>query len=93
MATASQSMPIHTDHEPGNAEERVLTVFKREIEEYDQARMSPQLIRRRLEERDVDVTKQNVNYALQQLTAAGWVQKIADGLYEFVEDPRQVSES
>ena len=34
------------------------------------------------------LNKQQVNYALNQLTAAGWVKKITEGLYELVADPR-----
>jgi len=33
--------------------------------------------------------KQNVNYALNQLTTAGWVAKLSQGVYEYVDDPRQ----
>lgn len=80
---------VNEDHDPGSAEERVLQAFKREREETGQRRMTPGLIRKRLASMDRDDSKQNVNYALRQLKAAGWVEKIADGLYEFVDDPRE----
>jgi len=67
-------------------------VFKHERETAGESRMTPQLIRTRATEikaEDEDeFSKQYVNYALSQLTAAGWLKKIADGLYEFQVDPR-----
>ena len=81
-------MTVNEDHQPGDAEERVLDVMKHDVETYGESRMTPGLIRERLEEIDNRTSKQNVNYALGQLTAAGWVRKISDGLYEFVDDPR-----
>lgn len=82
-------MTVNEDHAPGNAEERVLRAFVREREEYGESRMNPALIRRRLDEAGDGTSKQNVNYALRQLTAAGWVRKLEQGLYEFVDDPRE----
>lgn len=78
-------MTVNEDHEPSDAQDRVLVVFKQEIEDHGESRMTPQLIRERMAK---EPSKQYVNYALSQLTAAGWVRKIVDGLYEFVEDPR-----
>ena len=88
MATALHTATVNEDHTPGDAEERVLRAFKHDVETFGESRMSPGLIRARLEVVGEEATKQNVNYALRQLTAAGWVRKIADGLYEFVDDPR-----
>jgi len=81
-------MTVNEDHQPGDAEDRVLDAMKHDVETYGESRMTPGLIRERLEEIDNRTSKQNVNYALGQLTAAGWVRKISDGLYEFVDDPR-----
>lgn len=89
MHAALQTVTVNEDHTPGDAEERVLHAFKHDREEYGENRMSPGLIRTRLNELNETATKQNVNYALRQLTAAGWVEKIADGLYEYVNDPRE----
>jgi hypothetical protein len=89
MDTALQTVTVNEDHSPGEAEERVLRAFKHDRDELGESRMSPGLIRDRLEEIDEGAMKQNVNYALRQLTAAGWVKKVADGLYEFVDDPRE----
>lgn len=41
---------------------------------------------------EVDLNDQQVNYALNQLIAAGWVWKVTTGLYELVEDPRERDE-
>ena len=84
MSTVQQ-MGLNDDHKPGPAEERVLSAFKAEREETGESRMSPSMVRDRIE----DERKQNVNYALDQLTAAGWVRKLSKGIYEFVEDPRE----
>jgi len=89
MDAALQAVTVNEDHNPGDAEERVLRAFKHDRETYGESRMSPGLIRERLAEIGDSTSKQNVNYALRQLTAAGWVEKVADGLYEFVEDPRE----
>jgi hypothetical protein len=88
MATPLRAMTVNEDHQPGDAEDRVLDAMKHDVETYGESRMTPGLIRERLEEIDNRTSKQNVNYALGQLTAAGWVRKISDGLYEFVDDPR-----
>lgn len=89
MDAALHAVTVNEDHNPGDAEERVLEAFKHDRDEFGESRMSPGLIRTRLTEIGDSASKQNVNYALRQLTAAGWVEKVADGLYEFVEDPRE----
>lgn len=88
MSAGLEPVTVNEDHDPGDAEERVLEVFEREQQTYGESRMSPGLIRERIRETGGIESKQNVNYALRQLTAAGWVRKVASGLYEFVEDPR-----
>jgi hypothetical protein len=87
-------MGVNRDHQPSGAEEKVLNVFKHERQQTGESRMTPKLIRDRaadieLGDGDEEPSKQYVNYALKQLTAAGWVEKESDGLYEFVEDPRE----
>ena len=37
--------------------------------------------------------KGNTEYSLRNLTNAGWIQRPARGLYEFVEDPREEAEA
>jgi hypothetical protein len=87
-------MGVNRDHQPSAAEEKVLNVFKQERQQTGESRMTPKLIRDRaadigLGDGDNQPSKQYVNYALKQLTAAGWVEKQSGGLYEFVEDPRE----
>jgi DNA-binding IclR family transcriptional regulator len=77
-------MTVNDAHEPGAAEERVLDAFKAERQETGESRMSPSMIRDR-----VDDSKQTINYALSQLTAAGWIEKKGHSVYEFVDDPRE----
>jgi len=80
-------MGQNEDHDPGPIEEEVLSAFKTERRETGESRMTPAMIRDH-----VDNSKQNVNYALDQLTAAGWVNQPATGIYEFVDDPREDSD-
>lgn len=72
---------VYREFEPDEDEDRVLAVIR---EEY---RVNPRRVR--------DVTgmrKQDVNEALQQLERVNWIKKVARGLYEFVEDPREQHE-
>jgi len=89
MSSVNETMTVNEDHEPGSEETKVLRVFDRERSKYGERRMTPQLIRERAEEMGEETSKQNVNFALRQLVAAGWVKKVSGGLYEFVEYPRQ----
>lgn len=87
-------MTVNEEHTPTGAEEAVLNTFKHERQTRGSSRMTPKLIRERFADEvmmgDGDGhSKQTVNYALRQLTAAGWVEKLSDGLYELVEDPRE----
>jgi hypothetical protein len=91
-------MTVNEDHVPSGVELQVLNTFKNERETRDSSRMTPALIRRRAANEVVNgptgdtddaPSKQSVNFALNKLTAAGWVVKVDDGLYEFVTDPRQ----
>jgi hypothetical protein len=55
--------------------------------------MNPLLIRERFrnevsEDDEGDISKSAVNAGLKYLMAAGWVEKVCNGLYEFVDDPR-----
>ena len=45
MSAIAADMGMNESHEPGDAEERVLAAFKKEREETNQSRMSPQMIR------------------------------------------------
>lgn len=89
MSTVNENMGVNDEHEPTEAQELVLDIFKIEQRERDESRMTPGLLRERIREHaDRDESRQTVNYALQRLTDAGWVRKIASGLYEYNTDPR-----
>lgn len=73
---------VNEDFQPSDAEEDVLDVLKAEW------RANPYLLRE-----ETGHGKGAVNTALTRLTSAGWVRKVTRGLYEFVDDPRETSES
>jgi len=69
---------VNENHEPTDDEDAVIRLLAEE------GRANPYLIRE-----ETGLAKQNVNEALKQLQAAGWVEKRTRGLYDFVEDPRE----
>lgn len=71
-----ESQMVNEDYDPSDKEESVLDVL-------GDGRATPKLIKERTSMND-----QQVNYAVNRLMAAGWVDKISTGLYELVEDPR-----
>jgi len=75
---------VNEGYNPTDNEEYILDVL---IEDRDKdkpwGRANPLYLREQ-----TGLNKQQVNYALNQLTAAGWVKKVTDGLYELVADPR-----
>jgi len=75
---------VNEGYNPTDNEKYILDVL---IEDRDKdkpwGRANPLYLREQ-----TGLNKQQVNYALNQLTAAGWVKKITDGLYEIVADPR-----
>jgi len=76
---------VNEDYEPDAVEDAVLEVLRAT----DKHRANPYLIR----ERAGDLSKQQINNALRNLTAAGWVRKVTRGLYDYVEDPRVDSDA
>jgi predicted Rossmann fold nucleotide-binding protein DprA/Smf involved in DNA uptake len=68
---------MNEDYTPSDNEEYVIDVL-------DDGRATPRYIKER-----TGLNNQQVNYALNQLIAAGWVTKITTGLYELVGDPRE----
>lgn len=69
---------------PSENEEKILNVLKEGRDESRPwGRANPLFLREK-----TGLNKQQVNYALRQLIAAGWINKITEGLYEFVDDPR-----
>lgn len=78
---------VNEDYEPGDNEAAILDVLTEGRDESEPwGRANPLYLRER-----TGLNKQQVNYALNQLTAAGWIRKVTDGLYEFVADPREDS--
>lgn len=63
--------------EPSEPQEDVLAVVK------DETRVNPLRVRN-----VTGLGKQRVNDALGSLVDAGWVRHVNQGLYEFIEDPR-----
>jgi len=82
-------MGLNESHDPSPSGEDVLLAFKQEREQHGESRMTPELIRERLSDMGRSRSKQSLNQALQQLVASGWLRKLAKGLYEFDEDPRE----
>jgi len=80
MATAAMDR-MNPDHDPSDHEEVVLSVLKNQ----PGGRANAMLLR---EEAD-ELSKQQINVALNQLQAAGWVEKVTRGLYDLVGDPRE----
>jgi len=71
---------MNPDHDPSEHEEVVLAVLKRQPGN----RANTMLIREEAE----GLSKQQINVALNQLQAAGWVERVTRGLYDFIGDPR-----
>lgn len=69
---------VNENFRPDDRQEQVLDVLK------DEGRVNPYRVREL-----TDLRKQYVNDSLQSLVDAGWARKVTQGLYEFVEDPRE----
>ncbi len=84
MSIADQ--PVVNEHyEPTEKDEQVLTALKRGRGEGEPwGRANPRWL---VEE--TNLSKSNVEFCLRSLRDAGWIRRIARGLYELVEDPRQ----
>lgn len=68
---------VNAAYEPTDREDDVLEVVREE------ERVNPLLVRE-----ETGYGKGDVNTALSNLRAAGWVRRVTRGLYEFVDDPR-----
>ncbi|SFK65966.1 hypothetical protein SAMN04487950_0442 [Halogranum rubrum] len=80
-----QSIMPNTEFTPTEACDRVLNVFKQGRESNKPwGRANPRYV---IDETEME--KPNVEYHLRRLNDAGWIRKVARGLYEFVEDPRE----
>lgn len=68
---------VNEEYAPSDNEGQILELLK-------DGRVTPKLIKD-----ETGLNDQQVNYALNQLIAAGWIRKVTTGLYELVEDPRE----
>lgn len=68
---------MNEDYEPSDNEDYILEVL-------EEGRVTPKYLKER-----TGLNDQQINYALNQLQAAGWVTKVTKGLYELVGDPRE----
>jgi DNA-binding IclR family transcriptional regulator len=76
---------VNEHYEPSENEEAILEVLKMGRDAGDPwGRSNPLYLREQ-----TGLNKQQVNYSLNQLMAAGWVYKLTDGLYELAADPRE----
>jgi len=76
---------VNEEFEPTEPCDRVLDVFKEGRDSGGPwGRANPRYVIG-----ETDIEKANVEYHIRRLRDAGWIQKVARGLYEFVEDPRE----
>lgn len=77
---------VNENYEPNDREKSVLEQFKKGRNSCDPwGRVNPLYVREQTE-----LEKGQVEYALRNLTNAGWIKQLNNGgLYELVEDPRE----
>ena len=68
---------VNEAYTPSDNEEYLLDVLK-------EGRATPLYFKER-----TGLNDQQINYGLNQLMAAGWVERVTKGLYELVVDPRE----
>jgi DNA-binding IclR family transcriptional regulator len=84
MAIANQHV-VNEHYEPTEKDEQILAALKRgRGEGKPWGRANPRWL---VEE--TGLSKSNVEFCLRSLRDAGWIRRVARGLYELVEDPRQ----
>jgi len=84
MAIAEQDV-VNESYEPTEKDERVLNALKDGREQREPwGRANPRWL---IDE--TGLSKSNVEFCLRSLTDAGWVQRVARGCYELVDDPRE----
>lgn len=75
---------VNEDYEPAEAEDRILALMQRGREEGEPwGHTTPAHVREQL-----DIGDGNESFHLRQLCSAGWIERVARGFYQFVEDPR-----
>jgi DNA-binding IclR family transcriptional regulator len=88
MAIANQHV-VNENYEPSEKDEQVLEVLKDGRDAGDPwGRANPRYL---IDETGLE--KSNVEFSLRSLRNAGWVERVARGLYELVDDPRDQEDS
>jgi len=88
MSTIKQSM-VNEEYDPSENDELVLKALKDgRLEGNPWGRANPRWL---IDETGLE--KGNVEFSLRSLRDAGWVRRVARGLYEFNEDPREVEDA
>ena len=76
---------VNENYEPTEKDELILEALKQGREEGKPwGRANPRWL---IDETGLE--KSNVEFCLRSLRDAGWIARVARGLYEFVEDPRE----
>ena len=84
MGATADTVP-NRDHDPTDRQEKCLNLLKEGRDEGEPwGRVTPNYVVEQTEMR-----RQYASRALGRLATAGWVHKIAKGLYEFKADPRE----
>jgi len=75
---------VNEQYEPSDKDEQVLDALKQGRDDGQPwGRANPRWL---IDQTELD--KGNVEFCLRSLSSAGWIRRVARGLYEFVEDPR-----
>ncbi|WP_233510401.1 type IV toxin-antitoxin system AbiEi family antitoxin domain-containing protein [Haloferax sp. Atlit-4N] len=84
MSVLNSNM-VNENYEPSANDEEVLAALKDGRDEGNPwGRSNPRYL---VDQTELD--KGNVEFSLRSLRDAGWIQRVARGLYEFVDDPRE----
>jgi hypothetical protein len=84
MSIADQDM-VNEAYEPTEKDEQILDALRAGRDAGDPwGRANPTWL-----VAETGLEKGNVEYSLRNLRSAGWIERVAKGLYEFVEDPRE----
>lgn len=84
----TQTDPTRTDGN-GDRDRELNEIQALALDYLKEGRCNPYYLRDRAkEDLDRDISKQHMNYHLNQLREKGYIERVSEGLYEFVEDPR-----
>jgi len=84
MSTARPTV-VNENYEPSEKDELILSALKEGKGDGEPwGRANPRWL---IDETGLE--KGNVEFCLRQLTSAGWIERVARGLYELRDDPRE----